>query len=371
MNDLYCPMIHGGLQIDCKNENVTAQHCCLRMDNFPVDIKTDYWKDPNFVMLREQNKKNTWAPGCENCQSLEKAGHVSFRQGMTHGLNVSGYNLSGPSRIDLMADISCNIACRTCGPDSSTYWQKHLKVHNDWDMPIQLSQHHSNIILALSKLDLSNLRMLVFCGGETLLGQSYWKVASWLADNVPNAKQQLTLCFQTNGTQSIHPKYYELIDRFFLVKLHISLDGIGERFEYLRWPASWNQVTDNIMQIRELAPSNTMFLIEETVSVFNLWYTNELSQWAKDNFQTNREGDIINHTKHLARGIFSLAACSQEYVSAVRNQIDQSNLIPSPWQENATCIDAMISEIKKFDNFRSQSFEKTFPEVAEFYSRFL
>ena len=359
MNNLYCPMIHSGLEINFKNGNPTAQHCCLRRNAFPVDIKTDYWKDSNFVALREQNKKNIWAQGCENCQNLESAGQTSFREGMSQGLKVSGYDISGPARIDLMADISCNLACRTCGPESSTFWQKHLKIHNHWDKPVESPQHYTSIISALSKLDLSNLQMLVFCGGETLLGQAYWEVAGWLADNVPNAKQQLTLCFQTNGTQPIHPRYYELVDRFHLVKLHISLDGIDERFEYLRWPANWNQVVDNIMHIRESAPSNTMFLIEETISTFNLWYSNELSQWVKQNFTTNREGDPVIHTKHLATGPFSLAACSQEYVSAMSQQ-NLTNLIPQSWQENPNNIKNMLQQIKKFDNFRNQSLQNGF-----------
>ena len=76
----------------------------------------------------------------------------------------------------------------------------------------------------------------------------------------------------------------------------MSLDGVGERFEYLRWPATWRQVTDNIMHIRETAPSNTMFLIEETVSIFNFYYMNELDAWAKNNFTANREGDVTHHT---------------------------------------------------------------------------
>lgn len=369
MNDLYCPMIHGGLHIYFNRGNLSAKHCCIRdhSDFFPVDINTDYWKDRNFSILREQNKQNVWAQGCENCQSLEASGQLSFREGMAQGLGISGYDLSGPSRIDITGDISCNLACRTCGPRHSTFWQKHLKIHNQWDKPVQTP--YDDFTLALEKLDLSNLRMVVFCGGETMLGQSYWNIANWLADNVPNAKQQLTLCFQTNGTQHIHPHYYELIERFHLVKLHISLDGIGERFEYLRWPAVWNQVVDNITQIRESAPSNTMFLIEETISIFNLWYTDELSHWTKNNFTTNREGDLVDHTKHLADGIFSLEACSQEYVSAL-NHTDR-NLIPRSWQENPDRINRMISEIKKFDNFRNQSFEKTFPKVAEFYARFL
>lgn len=370
MNDLYCPMIHGGLNIYFDRGQLAVKHCCLRDDGFAVDINTDYWNDSGFSMLREQNKQNIWAKGCENCQRLEASGQISFRTGMKQGLGISGYELSGPSMIDISGDINCNLGCRTCGPGASTFWQKHLKTHGEWIKPVESLARYDTIILALKKLDLSNLRMVVFYGGETLLGQSYWSIASWLADNVPNAKQQLTLCFQTNGTQSVPPKHYELVERFHLVKLHISLDGIGERFEYLRWPAEWNQVVDNIFEIRELAPSNMMFLIEETVSIFNLWYTDELSQWVKDNFSINREGDQVNHTKHLAFGIFSLAACSQEYVSAM-SPSNQRHLIPQSWHENPDSINKMIHEIKKFDNFRNQSFEKTFPKVAEFYARFL
>ena len=370
MNDLYCPMIHGGLHIYFKRGQLAVKHCCLRDDGFLVDINTDYWNDSGFSMLIEQNKQNVWAKGCENCQRLEASGQVSFRSGMQQGLGVSGYDLSGPSRIDISGDTNCNLACRTCSPNASTFWQKHLKTHGEWSKPVESPAQYDNIILALKKLDLSNLRMVVFCGGETMLGQSYWSIASWLADNVPNAKQQLTLCFQTNGTQSVSPKHYELVERFHLVKLHISLDGINERFEYLRWPAEWNQVVDNIFEIRELAPSNMMFLIEETISIFNLWYTDDLSQWVKDNFSINREGDQVNHTKHLAYGIFSLAACSQEYVSAM-SPSNQRHLIPQSWHENPDSINRMIREIKKFDNFRNQSFEKTFPKVAEFYTRFL
>jgi sulfatase maturation enzyme AslB (radical SAM superfamily) len=107
-----------------------------------------------------------------------------------------------------MFDISCNLACRTCGPTSSTYWLKQL------NQPVDVPKSSQDVIQAMSKLDLSNLQQVVFCGGETLLGQAYWSVAEWLADNVPNADKQLTMCFQTNGTQSILPQNYEIIKKY-------------------------------------------------------------------------------------------------------------------------------------------------------------
>lgn len=368
-------MIHSGLNLDFKaseSDNLASiQHCCLRKDLFPIELTHNFWKNSNLEKLREINKQNVWAPGCDNCQRLESSNNTSFRTGMNDGLEIFGQtDLSGPARIDLMFDVSCNLACRSCGPESSTYWQRHLKEHKLWNQPISAPRKKIKVINALSKLDLSNLRQLVFCGGETLLGQEYWDVANWLGDNVPGSKEQLTLCFQTNGTQSIHPRNFNIIEKFHLVKLHISLDGVDRRFEYLRWPANWNQVTNNIFDLRETLPGNTMFVIEETISIFNLLYLQELERWGNANFTTNRQGDIVNHTRHLAIGAFNLQNMTQEYVDVIK-QSPHKNLIQTNWAENPVSIQNMLAEIRKFDDFRNESFGKVFPELSKLYSRFL
>src|SRR6056300_19874 len=274
-------------------------------------------------------------------------------------------DLAGPARIDLMFDISCNLACRICGPGLSTFWQKHLKENNLWQKPVYSAKNKDQVLTALSNIDLSNLKQLVFCGGETLLGKEYWEVAQWLANNVPNAKEQLTLCFQTNGTQKISEKYFDLIEKFYLVKLHVSIDGVDKKFEYQRWPASWHQVTDNLLHLRETLPSNVMFVIEETISIFNLYYQQELDSWVKQNFITNREGDEVNHTRHLVDGIFNIDNITEEY----KQEIDQN--YHKNWKENPEQIQKMLKEIEKFDLLRNQNFTKVFPEIADFYKRYL
>jgi hypothetical protein len=112
-----------------------------------------------------------------------------------------------------------------------------------------------------------------------------------------------------------------------------------------------------------------MFVIEETISIFNLAYLEETDRWVRENFSTNRDGDVVNHTRHLAHGHFSLVNCSQEYVDHMA-LTTAKNLINKNWQENAESISVMINEIKKFDLYRDQSFARTFPEVHEHYKRF-
>lgn len=368
--NIHCPMIHGGLHIVLQNNSpsMVIQQCCLRNDYYNTTIGQDVWNDLRLMPLRELNNKNIWSDGCWTCQGNESAGLTSFRTGMLEKFGQRK-NLSGPQRLDLKFDVSCNLACRTCGPHSSTYWQRHLKENNiPFNTSLSISKANEMVEI-LKSLDLSNLEMVVFCGGETLMGNAYWQVAEAIADMCAHSKEKITLSFQTNGTQPINEKYFAIIERFQLIKLNISLDGINERFNYLRWPADWNQVVDNINNLNAKLPINVMYLIEETISIFNLFYQIELEQWAKDNFSTNRLGDQINHTKHRADGIFGLENLTQKYVDNLNPTLH--NLVSPTWVENPTKIAIMIKEIRKFDLIRNQDFTKTFPEVAEFYSDYL
>ena len=181
----YCSMIHGGLTLDFKHiPTGGASHCCLRKGLFPIDINTNFWEHSDFVNLRNLNKKNIWDSGCHNCETLELTDQPSMRTGMNNGLGMLGQtDLDGPARIDLMFDISCNLACRICSPEFSTFWQKHLTDNGLRKDPVYSAKNKDKVITALSNIDLSNLKQLVFCGGETLLGREYWEVTKWLADN--------------------------------------------------------------------------------------------------------------------------------------------------------------------------------------------
>lgn len=369
-NDVHCPMIHGGLVIDLKNtkqDKIKISHCCLLSANqsYEITSKDKVWNNVVLIPLRDLNSKNQWYEKCL-CKYLEASGQESFRTG-TLKMFGKEKNLIGPQRLDLMFDIGCNLACRTCGPEASTFWQQHLSKNGMQNyFKISTKSEVDRMIAILSDMDLSRLELVVFCGGETLLGSGYWKVADAIA-KLANPKQ-ITLSFQTNGTQSIDEKYHELIEKFKLVKLNFSLDATKDQFEYLRWPASWGQVTDNILKLRETLPVNTMFLVEETISIFNLFYQQRLDLWVKNNFNTNRLGDKVDHTRHFASGFFSIDNITQEYFENL--DYDLKKLVPGNWQENAHNIKKMIFEIEKFDKVRNQNWKQIFPEISNFYRHY-
>jgi hypothetical protein len=369
-------MIHGGLNIDLKAQNNTLSYnqCCLSSTELKIPADPSMvWNATPMQNIRKTNNENIWLDECWQCQHIESAGLKSFRQSMIEGLGVVK-ELSGPQRIDLLFDRSCNLACRTCGPHSSTMWEKHLRDNNLLNDKkfIPLVNHNGNIINGiLETLDLSNLKQLQFCGGETLMGNNYWNTTQLIADLVPDARDKLLLGFQTNGTQPIDEKYYDLIEKFKLVKLMISIDGTHDRFDYLRWPANWNQVVDNILNLREKLPGNVMFFVQECTSNLNLFYFGEVESWIRNNFDTNRFGDLVDYSTQLAKHSYlDVNNITQEYVDAI-NDTSMFEFISPAWKENPIKIKEFIKETEKFDQLRGQDWKKTFPEVAEFYSRYL
>lgn len=372
MGSIFCPMIHGGLNVNLKADNSLGYNqCCLSTSPLTVaNTNLVNWNGSELEQHRKDNRNGQWLKGCWQCENLEKVGVKSFRKSMIEKFGTN-QNLNGPQRIDLLFDRSCNLACRTCGPRSSTFWSKHLKDNNLPVMDYPQNDNIDKIKHILKDLDLRDTRMIQFCGGETLLGNTYWQTAELLTELIPDTKNTLELGFQTNGTQSIDPKWFELIEKFKLVKLLISIDGVGERFEYLRWPASWNQTVDNIMKLRETLPGNVMFYVQECTSCLNMYYYNEVGDWVKENFSSNREGDKTDHGTQLAEHSYlNVRNITQEYVDSLANT-PMINAIGSAWHEDPDRIKLFILQTEKFDKIRGQDWRKTFPEVADFYRRYL
>ena len=56
-NNIYCPMIHGGLNIDIKNSTnkLTYNQCCLSTNSLNLsDESTVDWNHENLQQLREK-----------------------------------------------------------------------------------------------------------------------------------------------------------------------------------------------------------------------------------------------------------------------------------------------------------------------------
>jgi sulfatase maturation enzyme AslB (radical SAM superfamily) len=152
-------------------------------------------------------------------------------------------------------------------------------------------------------MDLSKLRHVHFNGGEPLLSKEHVEFLK----EIPN-KQQVSLNYNTNATILPDKDLLDLWSKFKLVQLDFSIDDIGARFEYQRYPAKWNQVTHNLQWFIDNAPHNCMFAVNTAVGILNQLNLDNLNAWLKQNFHTSRFTDPIEHRQQLTWGTLALTA---------------------------------------------------------------
>ena len=169
----------------------------------------------------------------------------------------------------------CNLACVTCGPGASTRWQRELGMPITPGNPRAIDQ---NTIAAARKMT-----GVVICGGEPMLNfSSETMLENLLSD------QNVRVHF--NGTVMPRQSFMDQSARFKQIQYCFSIDGVGQRFEYLRWPAKWDQVVENILWLVETAPDNVRFSVNITISQLNRHYQDEIVDWINKTIPQNKHG---------------------------------------------------------------------------------
>jgi len=169
----------------------------------------------------------------------------------------------------------CNLACVTCGPDASTRWQKELGIPITPGNPREIDQ---DTITTARKMT-----GVVICGGEPMLNFNSQTM-------LENLRSDQIVRVHFNGTVMPRQSFMDQSARFKQIQYCFSIDGVGKRFEYLRWPAQWDQVVQNVLWLVETAPDNIEFSVNITISQLNQHYQNEIVDWIKQTIPQNKHG---------------------------------------------------------------------------------
>jgi len=391
MTSLHCNFIHEGLDINFPkwgNPDLVEYRCCciadqnsLRTANI-TDTEAgghNFWKNEYFQSIRDLNKKNIWNNDCGRCRIAEEAGawDDSHRLHCANRDSEPRTDLNGPVNLTIKLSSVCNLMCTTCGPEFSTVWQNAVKKNP----PIFLTNPDKfytdkrggeaeieKVIKFFDNIDVSNLNTMNFTGGETLLPGNNPNIKFLEYIDSRHSLDNITVMMHTNGTKPIPEHMLELLDKCKFVRISVSLDCIGDRFSYLRAPAEWDQVKDNILnnlqyQLGKCAQpedgGDFTLHINQVISVLSLYYMDEAKQWC------NSYG--FNYADHTAGGEYALKHLTDKYINALSD--DKKIYLPNEYRPQE--IPRMIQYLDWFDNMRNLDWKKTFPEIAQFYSDYI
>ncbi len=152
-------------------------------------------------------------------------------------------------------------------------------------------------------LDLSQMEHIHFWGGEPLLSKEHVEFLQALP-----TKSKVILYYTTNGTVQPSPELLEVWTECSRVDVFCSLDDIGPRFEYTRYPANWKQTIENFQWMIDNCGENVHYGINSTINVLSQYYVDEITEWFATNFKHDKSGRQIKHDLNSTFGPMSAAS---------------------------------------------------------------
>lgn len=381
------------------NPSGSVAPCCKynlnKVDN-DIDTETLYTKNleelffqPSMEKIRQQFLNDEEPEACKACWDEEDAGITSIRQ---HRFNLAKWHRNkdrytgvqeNPKivTLDLKFSTLCNLKCRICGPYCSSTWLKES---------LDTGQYHEHTIGIFSNYSqrkfvnkeenfdifkklIPNLHVIEFYGGEPFMQPEHKKIMQILNSYPEIEKYRLELFYNTNGTH-YDSELSKVWDKMGLVELNVSIDDIGNRFEYQRYPAKWNDVVSNIKSYKNNSSSNIRFNLYCTVSLYNIFYLDELLKYNYENFQCNFRFNLLHWPDNMS--IKHLPLSVKEIIKNKILNLDKKVLsyIDKGFGVNEV-INFMMEnsgneeDLKKFftttnlhDNYRNENFKDTFDE---------
>lgn len=375
----------------------TIRPCCLadgeiiNDDGEKFDLKscqfTQVQSSQWMQQLRQDFLDKKQPSVCRRCWDEEDSGRISKRMHTLDRLKniISDDSWTADAKplifLDLKLGNICNLKCRICGSwSSSTFATEEIQfLHPSVDR----KSDYNYIMLRRGSWprendkfweEISNIsdqiRYLEFTGGEPFMIQEHFDLLRRLVDR--GLAGQIEIHYNTNGTQ--RPSIAEEIWRNFRhVEIAFSIDDLRDRFEYQRSNAVWKEVEENLAWFYELKQRNKNISLQvcSTVSVFNIWYLEELALWHDaQNF------DFVYWNMCHDPPHYSIGSLPASVKALIKQRLDSARVSDRTRSEFNRMIDfmfngvsrdtaAMFNAMKWLDHKRNQNLADAHSEWAD------
>jgi sulfatase maturation enzyme AslB (radical SAM superfamily) len=327
MSNTFCPLLfqhlathpHGGVTHCCVADHRNALSSSRdgnRFYNLNRDTVHDTMNSESYKKARLEVLDGKKPKACLRCFAEEAKGIKSKR--IDEIGNYPEYTIEVAREVtdstgymkDIQLDFvelrlgnTCNVACRTCNPASSSKWR------NDYDKlqsatTFQLTDYNTMEGFRWPEREgfwddllqhCDNVKTFYINGGEPMLIKEHF---AFLERLVELGKTDIKLWYNINMT-IMNEKVIELWRKFDNVKISCSIDDLGDRNHYIRYPTKWNDVEKNFLRLKE---ENFEMDITQTVSWMNYSTLGDFY-----NFFTKKHGIYVYHNMVYDPAILSPA----------------------------------------------------------------
>jgi organic radical activating enzyme len=240
---------------------------------------------------------------CKVCWREEDLGLKSLRQQSNESYGDQSANTVDKNNkilhVQYLISNVCNLKCIMCSPwCSSLITAERLANQTKFEkLGMMISQRHveyceTEEFYHFSEDILKNVNTFRMTGGEPFINPSTVRIL----EDVKN-KHLVHLSFNTNFS-SLPDPLIAVLKKFKTVFLNVSLEGVGDKNYYIRYPSKWQNILDNFIKLKSNLPS-TEIQLHHTIQHTSVYALPELVEFAKSNnfpihFNTNQGDDWLN-----------------------------------------------------------------------------
>lgn len=370
------------------NNNGSTKMCCMMVGSYDSFIGKssieENFNNPMASEIRTSLSNGDRHSSCKLCWEEEDAGRQSKRirdnNRYFHEIKRGAQApFEGLAKFELHLGNTCNIKCRTCHPTISSTWMKEaydldysdrwiFREYSDKLKPFHQQYDEDSDFWPDLEENLPTIKQFDFYGGEPFLSKKMWEVLALCVEK--GYAKDIELHYNTNGT--LWPEETTLWRHFKSVDLSFSIDGVGERFEYMRFPAKWDVVQKNMQKARDYRTKYKNMSLSWciTLSSINIFHLPEtLNEYYKNYSDFGHVflnlvhgpppfniSKMPNHVKEkVVENLKQISDDSQ--VSGVIGFMQNGEHDPEVWKD-------FLFRLKRHDEYRNQDFFETFKEYA-------
>lgn len=376
----------------------TTKICCMYRDSNlkhylglePIQVS---FNQPAFQEVRNVLGQGKRHDKCSWCFEEEDAGRKSKRmrdnEKYVHWIKDGNKPFSGLAKFELNLGNTCNLKCRTCGAHSSSTWmqeaydtveKQNYGTYKQFAISMRkYHQHYDDESPFWEDLEnnLETIKQFDFYGGEPFMSQKMWRILEVAVEK--GYSKDIEVHYATNGTHWPEEKI-QLFKHFRHVHLSFSIDGADEQFEYMRYPAKWNEVSENMLKAiefnKEFQNLHLGWCI--TLSILNITGLPRVLEAHSQKFK--HFGPYLNlvhgpvyynlnqipekHKQFVYDTILSIPKehtdtwMLEHHIPGILNYIKNGNPNSSNWN-------LFFEKTKIHDVYREQNFREIYPEFAK------
>jgi molybdenum cofactor biosynthesis enzyme MoaA len=252
----------------------------------------DQWvNSQDMRQVREDLHHGVKINQCSRCWNDESVGKKSLRQ--IYNVEFSknfDFSLIDTDNWEVTDSICtfdfklgnlCNLKCVMCHGNSSSQIMSEFKQHRSKFETLEMFRVPNTTVsfdwpITTEFQDFlqrfkNQIKWIKFTGGEPTV----IPYVAEILETIPNP-ESVTVNLTTNGTK-INNRLLDTLKKFKAIWLNVSLEGIGQDNDVIRYPSIWSEIESTIIDLSQLP--NTYFSISHVLQCFSVKTLIPLLKW--------------------------------------------------------------------------------------------